>query len=90
MVKIQACGTMFQSEFHGGLTPFFRAEERWNRYESVPGNAPGLYENLYEVLMSGDRSKLVVKPEEAADVLRLIELGKKSSIEGRVILVSED
>ena len=80
---------MFQSEFLVDQTPVTVAEEGWNRYESVPGNAPGLYENLYEVLVSGDRSKLAVKPEEAVDVLRLIELGKKSSLEGRVILVSE-
>ncbi len=59
------------------------------RYESLPGDAPELYRNLYEVIRSGDRSKLAVKPEETVNVLKLIELVKRSSEEGKIIPVSE-
>lgn len=59
------------------------------RYESVPGDAPEIYPNLYGAIRKGDRGRLAVKPEETVDVLKLIELGKRSSQEGRIIPVSE-
>ncbi len=59
------------------------------RLESEHGDWPELYRNLYEVMTTGDRTKLAVKPEETVDVLKLIELGKRSSIKGRIIPVSE-
>ncbi len=69
-------------------------DRRWTvaddvRYESLPGDWPKLYRNLHGVIVSGDRSKLAVKPEETVDVLKLIDLGNRSSKEGRVIPVSE-
>ena len=60
-----------------------------HRLKSEAGDAPAIYRNLYEVIRSGDRSRLAVKPEETVDVLRLIELGQRSSKEGRIIPVSE-
>jgi hypothetical protein len=44
-----------------------------------------LYENLWEAISSGDRSKLEVKPEQAVEVLRIIELGQRAAKEERII-----
>lgn len=57
------------------------------RYKSVAGNYNALYENLYNVIKSGDKSRLEVKPQQAIDVLRLIELGQKAAKEERVVYV---
>ena len=59
------------------------------RYKSVAGNYNALYANLYEAISTRDRSKLEVKPEQATDVLRIIELGQKAAKEGRVVPISE-
>ena len=59
------------------------------RYPSEQGEYNALYANLYEVIISGDKSKLIVKPEQAIDVLRLIELGQKAAREERVVRVNE-
>ena len=48
-----------------------------------------MYANLYDVISSGDKSKLVVKPEQAIDVLRIIELGQKAAREERLVYAKE-
>ncbi|ORY21525.1 NAD binding Rossmann fold oxidoreductase [Naematelia encephala] len=60
-----------------------------HKYKSVPGNYNALYANLYEAISSGDKSKLAVKPEQAIDVLRIIEIGQKAAKEERILRVSE-
>ena len=55
------------------------------RVKSEAGNYPALYSNLYDAITSKDPGRLAVKPEEAVEVLRLIELGVRSSREGRVL-----
>ena len=51
--------------------------------ETLPGDYPGFYNNLYEVIREG--KELAVKPEEAALVIELIELAIQSSNEGRTV-----
>ncbi len=45
--------------------------------ETVPGNYPGFYQNVYDAIREG--KPLAVKPEEARDVIRLIEACYESS-----------
>lgn len=60
-----------------------------SRYPSEQGEYNALYANLYDVISTGDKSKLIVKPEQAIDVLRLIELGSKAAKEERLVRVNE-
>ncbi len=55
------------------------------KYQSVPGNYRAFYENLYRAL-NGEEEP-AVKPEEARDVIRLIELAIRSNEEKRVVEV---
>ena len=55
------------------------------RVKSVPGDWPALYINLHKAIQAGDRSLLEVTEEQYVDVIKLIELGLKSSEEGRVL-----
>ncbi|WVW78847.1 hypothetical protein I302_100810 [Kwoniella bestiolae CBS 10118] len=57
--------------------------------EKVPalsGNYTALYENLFESINIGDRGKLSVKKEQVLSVLRIIELARKSSEQGKVLV----
>jgi predicted dehydrogenase len=47
------------------------------RIETEPGNYMGFYNNVYDVLTRG--AELAVKPDEARDVIRIIELAFESS-----------
>jgi predicted dehydrogenase len=58
------------------------------RYESVKGDYNALYANLYEAIKGG-KDKLIVKPEQAIDVLRIIELGQKAAKEERIVSARE-
>ncbi len=55
-------------------------------YQSVPGNYLAFYDNLWQVLQG--EAAPAVPPEEARDVIRLIELAQQSSREQRVVKVS--
>ncbi|WWC59078.1 uncharacterized protein I303_101625 [Kwoniella dejecticola CBS 10117] len=57
--------------------------------QAVKGDYIGLYKNLADTINSGDRSTLSVKKEEVLSVLRIIELARKSSDEGKVLLFSK-
>ncbi|WWC87271.1 uncharacterized protein L201_002159 [Kwoniella dendrophila CBS 6074] len=61
------------------------AEFNEEKVQAISGNYKGLYENLYESINSGDRSQLVVKKEQVVSVLRVIELARKSSEDGKVL-----
>lgn len=56
------------------------------RIETIPGNYGEFYENLYDSIRNG--SDLLVKPEEAADVIRIIETAKQSNETGKEILMN--
>lgn len=53
------------------------------RIETIPGNYLGFYQNLYEVLREG--KSLSVKPEQARDVIVLIEAAYESNHQRRSI-----
>lgn len=56
------------------------------RVESLPGNYNIFYNNLYEVIHK--KGKILVKPEEALQVIRMIELAIQSHKEGRAMPVN--
>jgi scyllo-inositol 2-dehydrogenase (NADP+) len=52
--------------------------------ETIPGNYLGYYQNIYEVIREG--KDLLVKPEQALDVIRLIEAIIRSNEENQTVL----
>lgn len=65
---------------------------KWNteKVQSQKGWYPAIYESMYEAISSGDATKLAVKPDEAIWTMRVIEMGNKSSREGRTIVVKDE
>ncbi len=57
--------------FWGILNSEIRGEPVRNRMETIPGNYHAFYDNLYEAVREG--KELAVKPEEALNVIRIIE-----------------
>lgn len=55
------------------------------RITSETGNYRAWFENVGEALQANDPSRLIVKPEQAALTIRLIELAEQSSREGRTL-----
>ncbi|HMD67228.1 MAG TPA: oxidoreductase [Chitinivibrionales bacterium] len=53
--------------------------------ETLPGRYQAFYENVYDAIVNG--AALVVTPEQARDVVRIIELAMESSREGRTVEV---
>lgn len=53
------------------------------KIETIPGNYMAFYDNIYEVLANG--AELAVKPEEAINVIKIIEAAVKSSETGKMI-----
>jgi predicted dehydrogenase len=54
-----------------------------NLIESERGNYTALYQNLYKAIAAGEA--LAVKPEQARDVIRIIEAAQQSQDERRVV-----
>ena len=52
---------------------------------SRQGDYPAFYENIYKAITAGE--ELAVKPEEARDVIRIIEAALRSQAEGRKVEV---
>jgi scyllo-inositol 2-dehydrogenase (NADP+) len=57
-----------------------------SKVETQPGNYGGFYDNVYRHLALGE--DLAVKPEEALQDIRIIEAAKRSSSEGRRVLLT--
>lgn len=55
------------------------------KYETLPGNYNMFYDNIFNSIVRG--TELVVKPEEALDVIRIIDAVKKSSAQQKTIMV---
>jgi len=56
------------------------------RHVSPAGEYQTLYKSLHESIRTGKgRDALLVKPEEAALVIKVIELGMRASKEGKVL-----
>ena len=61
-----------------GITTFVNSELYFDgSIETEAGNYMGFYENVYDVLVNN--SEIAVNPEEARDVIRIIELAFESS-----------
>lgn len=56
------------------------------KYKTVNGNYPAYYENIYKAIRR--KKELAVKPEEALNVIRVIEAAIKSSAERREVPLS--
>jgi len=48
------------------------------KIETVPGCYQKYYENIYDAIVN--KAELAVKPEQAAQVIRLIELAEESAL----------
>lgn len=53
--------------------------------ETEKGNYLAFYNNVGEAILKNDPNHLAVKPQDGLNCIRLIELAKKSSDEGRAI-----
>ncbi len=53
------------------------------KIETLPGNYLAYYQNLYEHIREG--AELIVKPEQALQVIRLIEAAEQSNVDQRAI-----
>ncbi len=59
--------------------------QRREKVKTLPGNYSAFYDNIFEHLSTG--KELAVKPEEALNVIRVIEVAKKSNEEKRTISI---
>ncbi|MGD1043796.1 MAG: oxidoreductase [Bacteroidota bacterium] len=55
------------------------------KYETLPGNYSAFYDNIFKSITHG--TELAVKPEEALDVIQIIDAVKKSSTQQKTIMV---
>ena len=60
-----------RKEFWGKLNTNLGGVHMEGNIETIPGNYPGFYKNVYEAIR--ENKPLEVKPEEARDVIKLIE-----------------
>jgi scyllo-inositol 2-dehydrogenase (NADP+) len=56
------------------------------KYETLPGNYSAFYDALYESIAHG--KELAVKPEEALNVIRVIEAVRRSSKTRTTVVLS--
>ncbi|WWD21967.1 hypothetical protein CI109_106455 [Kwoniella shandongensis] len=83
-------GFMIEPEAGWGTVYLAEEEKDGTGYKeeilpAVKGNYPALYANLLEAIDSGDRGKLIIRRDQVLAVLKIIELGVKSSDQGRVM-----
>ena len=69
--------------FWGKLNTQFGALHYEGKVETLPGNYGLFYQNLYEVIR--EHKELLVKPEQALQVIQLIEAAMKSNLEHKTI-----
>jgi predicted dehydrogenase len=70
-------------EFWGLLNTSINGKDVRERIKTLPGNYNRFYNNVYKAIR-GDE-ELAVKPGEALDVIRIIEMAIKSNLKGRSI-----
>ena len=56
------------------------------KIETAPGCYPAYYENIYQAIRG--EAGLIVKPEEARNTIRIIELAVQSNAEQRTVAFS--
>lgn len=72
-------------EWWGKINTTVHGKHLEGPYETVAGNYLNFYDNVYQVLREG--RELAVKPEEARDVIRLIEACQESSRTRRAVKI---
>ena len=72
-----------EKRFYGILNSGLPGYEYNGPLPGFPGDYPGFYRNLYNVLIQ--KAELSVKAEEALQVIRLIEAARKSADQGKII-----
>jgi scyllo-inositol 2-dehydrogenase (NADP+) len=70
-------------ELWGDLNTEINGKPFTNKYETIPGKYGTFYENIYEHVIH--EKELLVKPEEALNVIRIIEAVQKSSAQRKTI-----
>ncbi|MCF8380292.1 MAG: Gfo/Idh/MocA family oxidoreductase [Bacteroidales bacterium] len=70
-------------QFWGTLNTNLNDKHFRGSIESEHGNYMAFYDNIYQAIRNG--AELAVKPEQAADVIRIIEAAYLSDREGRII-----
>lgn len=74
---------MEPKEIWGTLNTQINGLHFQGKIETLPGNYRTYYQNIFGAVVNGE--ELMVKPEEAGNTIRIIELAVKSSREGRTI-----
>lgn len=74
-----------QPEFWGMIETELNGLTFTGEIETIPGSYAGFYENVYDAIVNG--KELAVKPEEALNTTRLIELAIESSNTKSVVKV---
>jgi len=72
-----------EERFYGILNTKAPGREFYGSYPGLPGDYPAFYRNLYKVLVHN--AEPAVKAEEALKVIRIIEMIRISSNQGRII-----
>jgi predicted dehydrogenase len=70
-------------DYYGILHAEIHGQQFYGNIETEAGNYMGFYDNVYDVLTRG--AEQAIKPEEARNVIRIIELAFESHREQRVI-----
>jgi predicted dehydrogenase len=73
-----------EEEFWGLLNTEMNGETVRYKLETIPGNYHAFYDNLYQAIRSG--KDLAVKPQEAIDIIRIIEAAQKSNKLKKVVI----
>ena len=74
---------MLDKEFWAKINTTIHGLHVEGRIETIPGNYLGFYQNLYEVIREG--KPMAVKPEQARDVILLIEAAYASNNQRKTI-----
>ena len=72
-----------ETEYWGKLNTDINNLHFEGRIETFPGNYRAYYENIYETIRN--KAELIVKPQEAANVIKIIEAARKSNVKGCVV-----
>lgn len=72
-------------DHYGVLNAEMNGQQFIGNIVTEPGNYMGFYDNVYDVIVKGAEQS--VQPEEARNVIRIIELAFQSHKEGRIIPV---
>ena len=70
-------------KFWGKLNTDIKGLHYEGKIETIPGNYIGFYQSIYETIRGG--KELAVKPEQAMQVIQLIETANKSNAERRTV-----